>query len=307
MSDSGIPKIRTILCAFDFSETARLALTQALWFATQHGARVVLAHIVEPIPLGPYPAMTAPGNDLVIRDVAARRIEELAESLRGNQIDLTVRVKTGEPGPRLIEASTSVAADLVVIGTQGLTGLPHLLMGSTAEYVVRRSECPVLTVHPSDRILENQLERVVLPTDLSPDAHYAAGAFIDLFQGPVKPRVVLAYADRTPPYLEPFRHEMLSKLDEQDVMKEEIERKMEPSVTALRDAGFDVETIVLDGEPVSVITDLAKERKADLILLGTHGRSAIANALLGRTAQRIVQHAQCPVLTVRRKKETAGH
>jgi len=306
MKDSTTPRLEAILCAFDFSETAQVALEQALWFARQHGARLLLTHIVEPIPLGPYPVLIAPGNDLAIRDIALKRIEELAVSLESDELDIGVRVEIGQPGPQLIDIATSVEADLIVIGTRGLTGLKHLVTGSTAEYVVRRSSIPVLAVHPSDRVLVNSIENVVLPTDLSPDANCAIDAFIDLFDQSGGPRVVLAYADRTPPYLEPFRHETLLRLNARDVVKEEIERKMEPVAERLRAAGFDVETAVLDGEPVSVVSELASDRNADLILLSTHGRSAFVNVLCGKTAQRIVQHAPCPVLTVRPRERVVS-
>ena len=74
---------------------------------------------------------------------------------------------------------------------------------------------------------------------------------------------------------------------------------MQSTVDALREAGFDVETRVVDGNPVQLMTSIAKEEAVDLILMSTHGRGALLNTLLGRTAQRIVQHAPCPVLSVR--------
>ena len=299
MKGSKVAPIETILCAFDFSQSAKVALEQALWFAREHAARLVLTHIVEPIPLGPYPILMAPCNDLAIRDIALGRIEELAASLESDELDLGIRVEMGEPGSQLIDVAGSVNANLIVLGTRGLSGLEHLVMGSTAEYVVRRSACPVLTAHPSDRVLVGSIETVILPTDLSPDANCAIDAFLEIFTNAGRPQVVLTYADRTPPYLEPFLHEALLRMNEPDVVKEEIERKMEPVAERLRAAGFELETAVLDGDPVSVITDLASDRSADLIMMSTHGRSAIVNVLLGRTAQRIVQHASCPVLTVR--------
>jgi nucleotide-binding universal stress UspA family protein len=84
-----------------------------------------------------------------------------------------------------------------------------------------------------------------------------------------------------------------------DLIKEELEAVMEPIAAKLRAAGFSVEKEVVNGEAVSGMLSLAKDRKVDLIMMTTHGRSAVANLLLGRTAQRIVQHADRPVLTLR--------
>jgi universal stress protein A len=297
VTESSEAAIRTIFCAHDFSDTAKLALEQALRIARRHGARLVLAHIVEPIPLGPYPAVMAPQNDLAIRDLAAKRLGELAASIRTDALEVESRVHLGQPGPQLIAAAEDEGADLFVIGTRGLTGFKHLLLGSTAEYVVRRSACPVLTVHPGDSVVRETIDTVLLPTDLSPGAARAAEAFVALFAGIERPRIILAYADHTPPYFEPFRHETLLRTNQPDAVKEAIEERMQPSVELLEAAGFEVETAVLDGDPVPVMTALARDRDVDLIVLSTHGRSAFVNMLLGRTAQRIVQHAPSPVLT----------
>lgn len=298
MSASTSASIQTVFSACDFSETGDLALDHAIQMAKAHEARLVLGHVVEPIPLGPYPVLMAPENDLAIRDLARKRLDALADRVRAAGVTADVRVDLGNPGSELVVMSEDEAADVFVIGTRGLTGFQHVLLGSVAEYVVRRSSCPVLTVHPGDAIPEAPARTVIIPTDLSGYATHAVDAFVALFGDREKPDVVLTFADRTPPYLEPFRHDTLLKMHERDVVKEEIERRMAPVITHLRENGFNVETAVLDGDPVSVVTELATERNADLIVMNSNGRSAILNALLGKIAQRIVQHAPCPVLTV---------
>ncbi len=305
MDASKASTIQTVVCAFDFSDTAELALQQAVRFARRHDAILVLAHVIEPIPLGPYPTPIVSGDDRDLRAIVEKHLEEKAQSLRDAHVAVEISIREGTPGPGLIALLEDRQADLVVIGTEGLTGVDRLVMGSTAEYVVRRSECPVLTVHPGDRVLANSIETVVLPTDLSLDAHRAAKTFVELFGNWERPHVILAYADRLPPYLDPFSHEELLRRGERDIMKEKIEEQMVPVVELLRAADFEVETAVLDGDPVTVITELANERKVDLILLGTHGHSALLNVLMGKTAQRIVQLAPCPVLTVRTRNRAS--
>lgn len=303
MADEKDEKIDRIFCAYDFSETADVALEQAVRFARRHRGLLILAHVVEPIPLGPYPILTPPHAELEIVEIARKKIEALAETLRDEGTQVDVRVEQGQPGPHLVTMAEEMGADLFVIGTRGLTGLKHLTLGSTAEYVVRCCECPVLTVHPEDRVLRSSIETVILPTDFSTGAAHAVEAFIALFGEWESPRVFLTYADRTPPYLDPFKHETLERLNQPDVMKEEIEEKLQPIADQLRAADFEVEVAVLDGDPVTATAEIAEETGADLVLLSTKGRGAILNALLGRTAQRIVQFAPCPVLTIRTPEE----
>ncbi len=291
--------ISTIVCAFDFSECAEVALEQAKRFARRHQAKMVLAHIVEPIPLGPYPVFMPPYDELAIVDIARERMGELVNLISDAGTVVESIVRQGQPGACLVELVEELGADLMVVGTRGLSGLKHLALGSIAEYVVRRCPCPVLTVHPEDRLLRDAIENVVLPTDLSASAGDAAEYFMSLFGAWERPQVFLVYADQMPPYLEAFRHESLKARNEPDVIRENIEQKLAPIADRLRAADFPVEVAVLDGDPVTVTTELAKECDADLVLLSTQGRSALMNTLLGRTAQRIVQHAPCPVLTVR--------
>lgn len=291
--------IDKVVCAFDFSETAEVALEQAMRFARRHEAQLVLAHIVEPIPLGPYPILMPAHDELAIVEIARERMAAVVDSLSDEAIAVEWIVREGQPGSSLVALVEEVGADLMVIGTRGLSGLKHLALGSTAEYVVRRCPCPVLTVHPEDRLLRDAIESVVLPTDLSSSALQAAEYFMSLFGSWERPQVYLVYADQTPPYLEPFRQEMLKESRQPDVIRQELERQLTPVADRLRAADFPVEIAILEGDPVTVTADLVKECNADLVLMSTHGRSALVNTLLGRTAQRVVQHVSCPVLTVR--------
>lgn len=141
-------EIRTILCAIDFSETSDDALAHAYALAQKHGASLVLMHAWQ------LPAYALPEGAIIATPQYLGQIEkELQKSLDGAVAKLAggavpVSGKLGE-GPAHLEVNrlaAEVKADLVVIGTHGRTGLSHMLLGSTAERVVRTSAVPVLTV-----------------------------------------------------------------------------------------------------------------------------------------------------------------
>jgi len=140
--------IRTILCAVDFSETSDVALDHALSLAEQHGAALVLVHAWQ------LPAYAIPEGAIVASPQYASQIQaELQKSLdaavaRVSGGAVKVSGKLGE-GPAHLEVNRlakELGADLVVLGTHGRTGLSHILLGSTAERVVRTCPVPVLTV-----------------------------------------------------------------------------------------------------------------------------------------------------------------
>ena len=292
--------IETVLCATDFSETAGRALRHATRLARRHRARLVLTHVIEPLPADPYPMPAAmPTGETSLREQGSERLRRLASEIAAADLRVETRLEMGPPGSQLIEVAEQERAALIVLGTRGLTGFRHLVFGSTAEHVVRCARCPVLTVHPEDPEPVDAPSEVILPTDLSADAEVAADAFLALYGEVEGARVVLAFADSTPPYLDALQHERLEEWHEPDARREDLEGRLAPMADRLRARGFEVEVRIQDGGPVDVITSLAETRGADLIVMSTHGHSALVNMLLGRTAQRVVQHAKCPVLTVR--------
>ncbi len=300
MSKAKEGSIETVLCATDFSETAARALLHATKLARRHRARLVLTHIIEPLPADPYPMPAAlPTSESSLRELGSERLRQLASEIAAPDLQVDTRLETGPPGSQLLEVAEQERADLIVLGTRGLTGFRHLVFGSTAEHVVRCARCPVLTVHPDDPEPTGDPSEVILPTDLSADAEVAADAFLAVYGEVTGARVVLTFADSTPPYLDALQHERLEEWHEPDARRDDLEARLAPMADRLRGRGFEVEIRIQDGGPVDVITGLAEERGSDLIVMSTHGHSALVNMLLGRTAQRVVQHAKCPVLTVR--------
>jgi len=145
-------KIRCIVCPTDFSPTARRATEYAAELARSFGAEVVLVHVL--------PEMGDPVKSFgVVTAVPALR-EELHQRARAKLdgqkkvFDAAVKVRTelrdGQSYEQILDCAAACKADLIVIGTQGHTGLKHLLLGSTAERVLRLATCPVLTVRKPD-------------------------------------------------------------------------------------------------------------------------------------------------------------
>lgn len=142
--------MKRIILATDFSERAGAAERQAVDLARALGAELVLVHVVSEAPLW--------REGLYSRDVRAvfeaqRRwaTETLASRARALTADGVVSrgvVRVGPAWDEIVRLAAEEKADLLVVGTQGRTGLERLLLGSVAERVIRRAPCPVLTVRP---------------------------------------------------------------------------------------------------------------------------------------------------------------
>lgn len=140
-------KITRILCPVDFSEHSQAALAHAAELARRYGASLQLLHVVEPI-LYPVayglPPVAPVDYEQVARDAAARTLAGYAAKLTGAEV--RQRVESGTASQRICDVAKEQGVDLIVLATHGYTGLKHVLLGSTAERVVRHAPCAVLVV-----------------------------------------------------------------------------------------------------------------------------------------------------------------
>ena len=143
-------KIHKILVPVDFSEHSQRALDEAVSLAKHFGAEVMVFHCyVLPIPsVGSVPYGTLAPERYVdaVRTAAIQRVNQWRDKARAHGVRAEGRVGAGNPPSEITALAEEIGADLIVIGTRGLSGLEHVLLGSVAERTIRIAPCPVLTV-----------------------------------------------------------------------------------------------------------------------------------------------------------------
>lgn len=294
---------RNLLVATDFSETAEAAADWAVEIASARGRRVHLMHVLTLPPPRPHYAPAPPDLQNALRNAATQQLEAEAKRLSGRGVEIETILEVGIPSQTLVRMAEELDTALLVIGTRGLTGLSHLLLGSTAERVVQKAPCPVLTVHPEDRGKHRDLSTVLVPTDFSEDARKAVHVAHGLLENLDEARLILLHAFNLPIEYTAYGPipTSVNYLKDTGI---EAERQLEEVATDLEKLeGLEVETLAREGYPPEVICEEAIQQEADLIVMGTHGRSGLAHLLLGSTAERVVQKAPCPVMTVRCKED----
>jgi universal stress protein A len=142
--------LKKILVPIDFSEPSRKAMQYALSFARQFNAEVLLLHVLEFAPLptsaSPLPIIQDEMTRVTLRESAAKQLAGWRNEI-GSHVAVKASVRDGvSPHAEIVKAATDGNIDLIILGTQGRTGLAHLLIGSTAERVVQHAPCPVLVV-----------------------------------------------------------------------------------------------------------------------------------------------------------------
>ena len=146
----------TILVPVDFSEHSIHAIDYAIRLARVFHSRVVLVHVYHfPVELltdwSAYGTLAGSAEILEgLRKDREQQMAALAQEKAGAGVPLEAHVLEGTPFSEICKAARVEGANLVVMGTRGLTGLKHVLIGSTAEKVVRKAPCPVLVLKPHD-------------------------------------------------------------------------------------------------------------------------------------------------------------
>ncbi|MFA4923110.1 MAG: universal stress protein [Ignavibacteriaceae bacterium] len=138
-----------ILVPIDFSDFSKSALKYAVTFAQQYHSKLILVYVMEPVIYPPDFSMgqiTLPTVNFEMDKRAKEELDKLAETEIGSLVQVQTVIKTGKPFVEIIETAKEEDADLIIISTHGHSGVEHILFGSTADKVIRKAPCPVLTL-----------------------------------------------------------------------------------------------------------------------------------------------------------------
>jgi nucleotide-binding universal stress UspA family protein len=296
-------KIAKILVPLDFSPASMEALDYAVSLAKQFHAAIHLVHIYPP-----DEASSAPGAAHLLLQ-SAEAIERLNEELTGIHrkhvptfCPDNCHIRSGRPYEQIVRLARELEADLIALSTRGHSGLKHLLLGSTAERVVRNAPCPVLVTRKRKKKSKANsrkfaIRTILVPTDFSQRAlagtEYAAflaknlHATLRLFHA-MYPYTNYVFVDRAGVRL--------------SGLAEAVEETARQEMNALRQMdflrGLPVQTELLPGLAVDEICAAAGDPEVDLIVTSTHGRTGLKHALIGSVAEHVVRYAGRPVLVV---------
>lgn len=293
--------IATILAGVDLSEGSDLALERAAAIATLHGAELVLVHAqADDAPLdGTTNDMLAQLGEVsaAMRVAEARALAERLTQLTARGLRARLVTRTGPPAEVLTACALEENADLIAVGSQGLTGIHRFLIGSVAASTIREATCDVLVCRGP--VTRAAFARPLVATDFSPAAAKALahaarlttpGAPLEIIHAWQLPAgswgATLLGQARFP--WSTVRDAVLDAAKAQAA-------KAEHEAASL---GHPVHVALVQGPPTSVITHAAESGGHDLIAVGAHGKRGVRRLLLGSVAESTIRHAPCSVLVV---------
>jgi nucleotide-binding universal stress UspA family protein len=286
--------IHRILLATDFSPGSMAALPYAVAIARRFQSKLYLAHI---IPIEAFSLVPLSERDPLLENVRAH-VEEQMAGLRAmsllNGIAHEVLIDHGDVWPMLSAMVEKQTVDLLVIGTQGRRGVEKLLLGSTAEEILRMSQKPVLMVGPESSVppeTELRLRRILHATDFSPESEPAMHYAYALAKEYGASLVILHVAEDV------WQEPLSTRLKAEDFCRERVlERHWK-----IEEQGVVPEYRVEFGPRADCILDVAGKLQSELIVIGVRGARypRVAAHLPGPTAYDVVSRSRCPVLVIR--------
>ncbi len=282
-----------IVVGVDRSPGSRAALVWAAGIARQ------LGHPLRVIQAWQYPA------DIIVRvgyvhlsdadhseDRVAADLRHLVREVVGEPSGLDIRIEEarGPTTEALLRAASASDTEMLVVGSRGLGGFRGLLLGSVSRQLCEHAPCPVTVVRGEVTSDQVQLGTVVVGLDGSDNASRALAFAGDLAQR-AGGRVIVAHAAGASATTEPAEFHLSPAAT---AVQEQVEAWCAP----LHRRDIDHGVAIKQGDPRQVLREIVAEHDADLLVVGSHGRGAMAHLLLGSVANSLAQHCQVPVTIV---------
>ena len=270
-----IERMERLLVATDWSESSRSTVEEALQLAKACSSKLIVMTMV---------LTNIEYEDAVpwVIEQAEKEMQEKLESIRRmaseQGFDCETFVYRGEdPSGDIVNAAAMKPVDMIVMGTHGRTGLKKLIMGSVARDVIGHAHCKVLVVPPGAKI---DYSTILIATDGSFHSAAAASEAVAIAKRYGSSLVIVSVAPSA---------EDVSSAEENIKLVMELAEK----------EGLKKEGIVLQGKPHEVLLEIAKQRLAGLIVIGSHGRTGLTNLLMGSVTERVISQTDHAVLVVK--------
>ena len=284
-------QLGTVLIATDFSACAALARERAAGLPLRLGASIELLHVLpDESDTSAAERMKADAKRLL--EVERQSVTRTLEAHGNRDRDALCSVAHGKPFVEIVRNARHGRAELIVVGRHGKRTFPDMLIGSTAERVVRKGDVSVLVVSRAPRWA---YRRPLVAVDMSDSSRLALELALRICD-PAVEKIDVVHVTPLPSPLG------VAEGDDAERFRVEEEQRARTEVSEFLgriEADVRWNVVVKTGDPRQVILDEAVRCKSDLIALGTTGRTGLAHLLVGSVAEGVLRAASCDVLVAR--------
>lgn len=281
-------KYRKILVAVDGSESSRNALHQAFRFAVDEKCWITVTSVVPPYE-GEIEIIGVKDIRAALRKPCEDALEDARRFAEMERALIKTVCEEGEVHERIIDLAAAENCDLIIMGRRGLRPVERMLVGRVTARVIGHTHLDVLVVPNNTSV---GWKKIVLATDGSKYSTAAAEraiAFAKSYGGELK---VLSVVDVPPEFYAEAPQAVEDLVRKAKGFVSEVKKQAEA-------AGVPAETFVGEAEAYQAINNLTQEQKAEIIVLGSHGRTGLRRLLMGSVTEKVIGYAPCPVLVVK--------
>lgn len=289
-------RVERILLSTDDSEYSEGAIREAIKLAKKCSSRLAAILVIE---TNPEFETLAPQVLEKAERAAREHLEAVKDRAKKDGVDCETIVREGEDSYKcIVDEAIKSKSTMIVMGRRGRTGLKRLMMGSVTARVIGYAPCTVLVV---PKAAQFECRNILIASDGSKYGDAAAVEAIMMAKQCESRLTVLSVVPS----------ESISPMDivasqmQRDLIAEQEYQAAERNVKKIRDAadkeGVKANGLVLGGKPAETIIQTAKGKNADLIVLGSHGRTGVEKLLMGSVAERVIVLSSSAVLVVKGK------
>ncbi len=294
---------KRILVAADFSECAKVALDIGISTAKCMKTKVFVLHTIEKLHHDYIHLLSNKAHSKMqerLKGDAKNRINAiLPKDLLETETAVSI-IRIGKPFLEIIKLAKEKDVDIIMIGTHGRAGVGRVVWGSVAEKVVRKAHCPVMVIKSKKFI---GFKRIIVPVDFSDCSRMALEFAIATARAHNAELTNLHGFEES--FCEPYVRAANSEEEAEEIIKsiEQVnESKYDEFLKKIDFKGAVYDKLQKKGIPSNEIVETAKEQQAQLIVMGTHGRSGLKHILIGSDAEEVVRTAHCDIIVVKPEK-----
>lgn len=291
-----ITKVEKILLSTDGTEFSEGAVREAIRLAKRCSSKLSAVTVIETNP--EYGTIAPQVVEKLEKEVRAQ-LEIVHDRAKKEGVECGTAIYEGEDSYRsIVDEAAKQKSTMIVMGRRGKRGLKRLVMGSTTAWVIGHSPCSVLVV---PRAAQVEYKNVLVATDGSKYSTAAASEAIGIAKLNKSLLTVIAVvpAELATPTDVDFG------VGQREKIADQVMREAEKNAKIVKDAaqkeGVSVHAYVMTGRPADAIIETAKDKGADLIVVGSHGRTGLDRLLMGSVAERVIVLANSAVLVVKGK------
>lgn len=299
------PLYQRALVATDFSPHAEAALKQAIWLGRNSSMQITLAHAYPDLRQVVHHASTKAKIDLLygegktfdeeVRKESEKKMRKIVSSVDADDLGISYLTLIGDPSVEVIHAVQANDFDLVMAGTRGLGRWEKFFVGSTSKRLIRKCPADVWIVK-AEHVGEPKI--VLAATDFSEASKRAVHRGMAIAQKAHAEFHLLHVIDSND-----VPDDIVEHIPEGSSLREEINREaakhLDDFIAALPQDVVPVQKHQTYGIPWMEVGRTAEHLHADLVVMGTIGRSGIQGLLLGNTAERVLDTCDCSILTIK--------